>query len=122
MRRKHNKNLLCFARELRNNPTKEEKKLWYDFLSSYPIRFTRQKVLGQYIADFYCARAKLVIELDGSQHFTDEGLRYDQTRGEFLEEYGLEIVRIPNNEINDNFDGVCEFIDSAVKEAVRSNV
>ena len=66
MRRKHNKNLLCFARELRNNPTKEEKKLWYDFLSSYPIRFTRQKVLGQYIADFYCARAKLVIELDGS--------------------------------------------------------
>ncbi len=106
MRRKHNKNLLCFARELRNNPTKEEKKLWYDFLSSYPIRFTRQKVLGQYIADFYCAQAKLVIKLDGSQHFTDEGLRYDQTRGEFLEEYGLEIVRIPNNEINDNFDGV----------------
>lgn len=122
MRRKHNKNLLCFARELRNNPTKEEKKLWYDFLSSYQIRFTRQKVLGQYIADFYCARAKLVIELDGSQHFTDEGLRYDQTRGEFLEEYGLEIVRIPNNEINDNFDGVCEFIDSVVKEAVGSNV
>lgn len=122
MRRKHNKNLLCFARELRNNPTKEEKKLWYDFLSSYPIRFTRQKVLGQYIADFYCARAKLVIELDGSQHFTDEGLRYDQTRSEFLEEYGLEIVRIPNNEINDNSDGVCEFIDSVVKEAVGSNV
>lgn len=122
MRRKHNKNLLCFARELRNNPTKEEKKLWYDFLNSYPIRFTRQKVLGQYIADFYCARAKLVIELDGSQHFTDEGLRYDQTRGEFLEEYGLEIVRIPNNEINDNSDGVCEFIDSVVKEAVGSNV
>ena len=122
MCRKHNKNLLCFARELRNNPTKEEKKLWYDFLSSYPIRFTRQKVLGQYIADFYCEQAKLVIELDGSQHFTDEGLRYDQTRGEFLEEYGLEIVRIPNNEINDNFDGVCEFIDSAVKEAVGSNV
>ena len=122
MRRKHNKNLLCFARELRNNPTKEEKKLWYDFLSSYPIRFTRQKVLGQYIADFYCARAKLVIELDGSQHFTDEGLCYDLTRSEFLEEYGLEIVRIPNNEINDNFDGVCEFIDSVVKEAVGSNV
>ena len=122
MRRKHNKNLLCFARELRNNPTKEEKNLWYDFLSSYPIRFTRQKVLGQYIADFYCARAKLVIELDGSQHFTDEGLRYDQTRSEFLEEYGLEIVRIPNNEINDNSDGVCEFIDSVVKEAVGSNV
>ncbi len=122
MRRKHNKNLLCFARELRNNPTKEEKKLWYDFLSSYPIRFTRQKVLGQYIADFYCARAKLVIELDGSQHFTDEGLCYDLTRSEFLEEYGLEIVRIPNNEINDNSDGVCEFIDSVVKEAVGSNV
>lgn len=122
MRRKHNKNLFCFARELRNNPTKEEKKLWYDFLSSYPIRFTRQKVLGQYIADFYCARAKLVIELDGSQHFTDEGLCYDLTRSEFLEEYGLEIVRIPNNEINDNFDGVCEFIDSAAKEAVGSNV
>ncbi len=69
MQSKHNKDLTPFAKELRKEMTKEEKHLWYDYLSSYPIRFYRQKVLGRYIADFYCAEAGLVIELDGSQHY-----------------------------------------------------
>ena len=73
MQRKHNKDIVPTARMLRKNMTKEEKHLWYDFLRTYPIRFSRQKVLGKYIADFYCAEAKLIIELDGSGHYTEEG-------------------------------------------------
>jgi len=96
--------------------TKEERHLWYDFLRGYPVRFLRQKVLGKYIADFYCAEAKLIIELDGGQHYEAEGKLHDRIRTEYLEEYGLTVVRIPNNEVNQNFTGVCEWIDSVVKE------
>ncbi|MBE6535584.1 MAG: DUF559 domain-containing protein, partial [Ruminococcaceae bacterium] len=76
MQRKHNKDIVPTAKMLRKNMTKEEKHLWYDFLRTYHIRFLRQKVLGRYIADFYCAEAKLVIELDGSGHYTEEGKQY----------------------------------------------
>ena len=79
--------------------TKEERHLWYDFLRTYPVRFSRQKVLGFYIADFYCAKAKLVIELDGSQHYEDDNIRKDDERTAFLKNYGLTVIRIPNNEI-----------------------
>ena len=96
--------------------TKEEKHLWYDFLRTHPIRFSRQKVLGKYIADFYSAEAKLVIELDGSQHFEEDGMIKDEERTAFLESYGLTVIRIPNNEINRNFNGVCEYIDETVKK------
>ena len=72
MERKHNKNIVSLARELRKNMTKEEKHLWYDFLRTYPIKFMRQKIIGRYIADFYCAKANLVIELDGSRHYETE--------------------------------------------------
>ncbi len=119
MQRKHNKNLTSAAKELRKNMTKEERHLWYDFLRSYPVRFYRQKVLGKYIADFYCADAKLVIELDGSQHFEDDSAKYDNERTAFLEQYGLSVIRIPNNEIQDNFYGVCEYIDRFVKKAIN---
>ncbi len=95
--------------------TKEEKHLWYDFLRTHPIRFSRQKVLGKYVADFYSAEAKLVIELDGSGHYTEEGKRYDEKRTDFLEEYGLTVIRIPNAEINKNFRGVCEYIDYVIQ-------
>ena len=74
MDRKHNNKIVPFAKELRKNMTKEERHLWFDFLKEYPLKFTRQKVLGKYIADFYCAKANVVIELDGSQHYEDEGL------------------------------------------------
>ena len=118
MERKHNKKIVPLARVLRKTMTKEERHLWYDFLREYPIRFSRQKVLGRYIADFYCAAAKLVIELDGSAHYTDEGEEYDKNRTRFLEEYGLRVIRIPNNEIISNFKGVCEYIDLLVKEVL----
>ena len=118
LERIHNKNLVSNARDLRNNMTKEEKHLWYDFLKSYCPRFNRQKIIGKYIVDFYCAKAKLIIELDGPQHFEDKALLYDSKRTEFLAQYGLVILRIPNNEINSNFYGVCEYIDSVVKERI----
>ena len=85
MQPKHNKQLVPLAKQLRKEMTKEERHLWYDFLRAYPVRFSRQKVLGKYIADFYSAEAKLVIELDGSQHYEDrsggvwsEGHSYSQ--------------------------------------------
>ncbi len=118
MQRKHNINLTENARHLRKNMTKEEKHLWYDFLRTYPIRFSRQKVLGKYIADFYSAQAKLVVELDGSQHYDKNGLQKDTERTAFLENYGLKVVRIPNNEVNRNFSGVCEHIDNLVKQSL----
>ena len=94
--RKHNAGLVSNAKDLRRNMTKEERHLWYDFLRAHPARFTRQKVLGRYVADFYSAAAKLVIELDGSQHFEEEGAEKDAERTLYLERYGLKVLRIPN--------------------------
>ena len=121
MHRKHNKAIVPTAKMLRKNMTKEEKHLWYDFLRTYPVRFSRQKVLGQYIADFYCAEAKLVIELDGSGHYTKEGQQYDETRTNFLAEYGLQVLRIPNEKIHKNFRGVCEYIDHLVQQSLSQH-
>ena len=118
MQSKHNKQLVPFAKQLRKEMTKEERHLWYDFLRTYPVRFLRQKVLGKYIADFYSAEAKLVIELDGSQHYEDDNLEKDAERTAFLEGYGLTIIRIPNNEVSRNFRGVCEYIDLAVRRSL----
>ena len=118
MQRKYNKSLIPIARVLRKNMTKEERRLWYDFLKTYPIRFMRQKVLGKYIVDFYCAQANLVIEIDGSGHYTDEGESYDRERTAFLSEYGLCVFRITNLDIANNFKGVCEYIDILVKQSL----
>ncbi len=118
MERKYNKTIIPTAKMLRKNMTKEEKHLWYDFLSTYPVRFSRQKVLGKYIADFYCAKAKLVIELDGSGHYTEEGKQYDEERTAFLQEYGLTVIRIANSEIHRHFPGVCKYLDTAVKQSL----
>ena len=118
MQSKHNKGIVTFAKQLRKDMTKEEKHLWYDFLRKYPVKFLRQKVLGMYIVDFYCAQAKLVIELDGSGHYTAEGKAYDLKRTAFLEGYGLRVLRIANTEIHYNFRGVCEHIDRIVKQSM----
>ena len=118
MQSTHNKQLVPLARQLRKEMTKEERHLWYDFLRSYPIRFSRQKVLGNYIADFYSAEAKLIIELDGSQHYEEWNVEKDAERTAFLEGYGLTIIRIPNNEVSKNFRGVCEYIDAAVRQSL----
>ena len=115
---KHNKSLVSNARTLRKNMTKEERHLWYDFLRSYPVKFLRQKILGKYIVDFYCAEAKLIVELDGSQHYEDGGMEYDAERTAYLEQYGVRVLRIPNNEVSRNFSGVCEYIDFAVEQSL----
>ena len=118
MQPKHNKQLVPLAKQLRKEMTKEERHLWYDFLRTYPIRFSRQKVLGKYIADFYSAEAKLVIEPDGSQHYENDNVEKDTERTDFLKSYGLRVLRIPNNEVNRNFQGVCKYIDAAVKQSL----
>ncbi len=96
--------------------TKEERKLWHDFLKNYPIRFLRQKVIDDYIVDFYCHSARLIIELDGSQHYEEEGLKKDAIRTERIAERNLTVIRIPNNEVNRNFEGVCQYICNILKE------
>ena len=118
MQPKHNKQLVPLANQLRKKMTREERHLWYDFLRTYPIRFTRQKILGKYIVDFYSAKAKLVIELDGSQHYEEWNVEKDSERTAFLAGYGLTVIRIPNNEVNKNFCGVCEYIDIVVKQSL----
>jgi len=119
MDRKHNQDLTANARFLRKNMTKEEKHLWYDFLKNYPVRFLKQKVIDNYIVDFYCHSARLIIELDGSQHYDEKGLLKDKIRTDKIEQRGLLVIRIPNNEINKNFEGVCQYIDNIVKESLR---
>jgi len=114
--RKHNASLTNTARMLRKNMTQEEKHLWYDYLRTYPIRFLKQKVIDNYIADFYCSKARLVIELDGSQHYTEKGMKKDAIRTQKLEERNLTVLRIPNRLIHENFEGVCSYIDSTVKD------
>ncbi len=122
MQSKYNNRLIPLAKQMRKEMTKEERRSWYDYLRGYPVRFSRQKVLGKYIADFYCAKARLVIELDGSQHFDNANIRKDDERTAFIERYGLRVIRIPNNEVSQNFSGVCEYIDLAVKQSlVRSD-
>ena len=118
MQRKHNKHIVPAAKMLRKNMTKEERHLWYDYLRTHPIRFSRQKVLGKYIADFYSAEARLVIELDGGGHYTDEAKQHDANRTAFLEAYGLTVIRIPNNEVNCNFRGVCDYIDWMIEQSL----
>ncbi len=119
MEHKYNKELISNAKSLRKNMTKEERHLWYDFLRSYPVKFRRQAVINKYIADFYCPEAKLIIELDGTQHFEEKGIEYDKKRTTALEEYGLTVIRIANNEINEQFKEVCEYIDNYIKQGIR---
>ena len=121
MERKHNTDLTINARTLRKNMTKEERHLWYDFLKRYPVRFLRQKLIDNYIVDFYCHSARLIIELDGSQHYEEKGLLKDKIRTEKIGQRNLTVMRIPNNEVNRNFEGVCQYIDIAVKESLRQS-
>ena len=116
--RKHNSDLTPRAKELRKNMTPEERRLWHCFLKTYPIRILRQKVIDDYIVDFYCHAAKLAIEIDGSQHYSEEGLFKDQIRTENISNRGITVIRIPNNAVNKNFSGVCEYIDQEIQNAL----
>ena len=111
-----NKDLLDHARRLRREMTKEENRLWYLYLRDCPVKFYKQKIIGNYIADFYCHKAKLVVELDGSQHYEEQGIAYDAARTAYFNQLGLEVLRIPNNEVMRNFEGVCEAIYEKIKE------
>jgi len=103
------------GQDLRKNMTKEERHLWYDFLKTYPVQFRRQYSIGAYYADFYCYQAKLVVELDGSQHYMEQGQEYDRRRTAYLESQGLAVLRFSNLDVLKRFDGVCEQIDLTVK-------
>ena len=109
---------IVLAKNLRKRSTPQEKRLWYDYLSKYEIRFQRQKAIGNFIVDFYCHKAKLIIEVDGSQHYTEQGRHSDEFRTDRLSEFDLNIIRFTNQQIDDNFYGVCEYIDIVVKNMV----
>ncbi|MDD7194819.1 MAG: endonuclease domain-containing protein [Oscillospiraceae bacterium] len=110
------------SQKLRKNMTKEERHLWYDFLKELPVNFNRQKVIGNYIVDFYCAKAKIVIELDGSQHYFDEGREKDLKRDRFLSSLGLTVLRYSNYDVNNSFESVCQdiFNNLVLKKAIDS--
>ncbi len=114
-----NKNLRPRSTELRNNATKQEKHLWYDFLRNYSIPFYRQRIIGDYIVDFYCPKVKIVIEIDGSQHYEEDAQEYDKIRTKYLESIGLSVIRFSNYDVDKNFDGICQVIDNEVKERLK---
>jgi very-short-patch-repair endonuclease len=108
----YNQKLVPRAKELRKNMTAAEKKLWHNFLHNFPLRILRQRPIDNFIVDFYCAKLKLVIEVDGDSHFTNEGMKKDIRRTEILQGYGLRVIRFTNDEILHNFEAVCEKIES----------
>lgn len=121
MGRMYSQNNKQLARQLRSNMTKEEKTLWYRYLRNCNVRFLRQKPIGNFIVDFYCPKLHLVIELDGSQHYLDKGIQYDNKRTKELMEYGIKaVIRIPNNEINYNLAGVVDFIEGYIESNPQS--
>ena len=115
----YNKKNITLAKNLRKNATPQEKHLWYDLLSKYKVRFQRQRAIGNFIADFYCHRAKLVIEIDGLQHSTLQGKEKDEFRTEILNEYGLKVIRFTNLQIDTNFNDVCDYIDTVVNNSLQ---
>ena len=122
MSRMYNKDNKQLARKLRNNMTKEEKAWWYRYLRDCRVRFLRQKPIGNYIVDFYCPKLHLVIELDGSQHYLDKCIQYDNKRTVELREYGIKaVMRIPNNEINRNLAGVVESIENYINRTLSQS-
>jgi len=110
---------LEYARRLRREMTPHERKLWYLFLRKYPVKIYKQRIIGRYIVDFYCASAKLVIELDGSQHYEPQGMTYDSERSAFLTDLGLEVLRFSNRDISRDFHGVCEQIDLTIQNRLQ---
>ena len=116
---KKNNSLLDIAKILRRNMTRQEKHLWYDFLQHYPIKIYKQRIVDNFIVDFYCHQARLVIEIDGSQHYTPEGKSHDEARTEIIERYGLYVLRFSNSDVDKNFTGVCYMIDKAIQERIQ---
>ena len=108
------------ARRLRREMTTHERKLWYLFLRKYPVKIYKQRIIGRFIVDFYCASARLVIELDGSQHYEPQSMAYDTERSTFLSVLGLEVLRFSNREIDRDFRGVCDQIDITIQNRLQN--
>ena len=108
------------AKELRRDLTPQERKLWYNFLRGYPVKVYKQRIIESFIVDFYCAEARLVIELDGSQHYTEQGKAYDAERSAVLEQYGLLVLRFANNDVDNHFNAVCAQIDNIIQSRLQS--
>jgi len=115
-----NKKLTERAVKLRNEMTPQERKLWFLFLKNHEPKFYAQRIIGSFIVDFYCAKAKLVIEIDGSQHFEEQGMAYDRERTEYLESLGLRVQRFTNREIDQDFTSVCNKILSDLAQALEA--
>lgn len=110
------------AKDLRKNMTPEEKKLWYGFLREYPVRFLHQRVVDDYILDFYCSKARLCIEIDGFQHEAVANREHDGVRSAKLSQFGITTIRFPNEQINLDFGEVCRIIDNKVKELMKKRL
>ena len=115
----YDKSLTPRAQELRKSATKQENRLWYDFLRCYPVHFYRQRIIGEYIADFYCPSAKLVIELDGSHHLELAQAEYDLERTKYLNARGLLVLRFRNEEVDDHLGTVCQTIKETVSKRIQ---
>lgn len=122
MNSRNNPKLTGISQTLRKRMTSEERKLWYDFLKYLPVTFNRQKVIGTYVVDFYCASAKCVIELDGLQHFTENGSRRDEKRDVYFQREGIAVLRYSNEDVRKNFDGVCADIAKKLQERTGREV
>ena len=116
-----NKTIRKLSQNLRTNATKEENTLWYQYLRRYPVQFRRQCTFGNYIVDFYCAKALLVVEPDGSQHYDPAGMEQDAVRSKYLESLGILVLRFSNRDVNQNLSGVCQAIDMAVKQRLDAS-
>ena len=117
-----NNRMLPRAKELRREMTSQERKLWYLFLRHYPVKIYKQRIIESFIVDFYCASAKLVIELDGSQHYTDQGKSYDEERTRILNSYQLKVLRFTNYEVDVNFSTVCNEIHDVIQKRLAGDL
>ena len=120
--KEYNRANIPLAQELRRNMTPWEITLWYQFLSKYPVRFQRQKAIGDFIVDFYCYEARLVVELDGSQHYDPICAEQDRKRTAFIESKGLAVLRFSNADVMRRFSGVCQQIDETVKMRISADL
>lgn len=118
---KKNNKLLQNAKDLRKNMTDQERHLWYDYLKSYPVKFYKQRIVDSFIADFYCHKARLVIEIDGARHYCDNGKIYDRERTKIMEHYGIAVIRFSNSEIDEDFEFVCSKINCTIKARLGVN-
>jgi very-short-patch-repair endonuclease len=113
----YRRNLKTRAQAMRRDSPQPERRLWYELLSGLPQRFSRQKPLGPYVADFYCSAHRLVIEIDGDSHFTEKGGSYDAARTKCLKSRGIRVLRFTNEEVMREFEAVS----LAIQEALRAS-